>query len=698
MIPADAGVVRDLIARGWLGQADADRRLGEVVLHPHQAEAVGRIRGIIRQFGGALLCDAVGLGKTYVALAVAGDYGNPCIVAPASLRWMWGSASSAARVPVAFLSTESLSTKDLPRLQCGVVVVDEAHRFRNTKTARYSRLVSLTRDVPALLLSATPVHNRKADLLALLELFLGSSARSLSGDEVARVVVRRDVAGLPAVPAMPVVHAPVRITIGDDREMLGRIVELPPPLPPADGYPAPALATLTLLRLWASSDAALRAGLRSRLGRAAALRAALESGRHPTKSELFSWAYSEGAVQLGFADLLCSPRPGDPGEMLRALDAHESAVRDLSGIERPSLDGERAAALRGIRDRHAGAKIVAFTQFAETAAAFYREMKGLGGIGMLTGSGGRIATGRIPRRETIERFAPIANGVKPPPRSAAIDFLLTTDVLSEGVNLQDASVVVHLDLPWTATALEQRVGRVARLGSSHDRIFVYALEPPASAESLVRAESILRRKLATANNLLGRSRIPPLFSALCDAPSIVVAREHMWRILGSWLRDGSEDPSLEDALWACVSGETHGFIALVKISNRLELIAGAEDAITNDPFVVADVLAAAEGPSAECSDERARIATEQVARWLERERAREDAGSTSHANDSTRRKLFSQLSAVVRALPRHEQQRDAEVIADIRSALAGHLSAGIERDLDQLSREGLPPRAWLHRV
>ena len=46
--------------------------------------------------------------------------------------------------------------------------------------------------------------------------------------------------------------------------------------------------------------------------------------------------------------------------------------------------------------------------------------------------------------------------------------LLTTDLASEGVNLQDASVVVHLDLPWTAARLEQRVGRVARLASAHD--------------------------------------------------------------------------------------------------------------------------------------------------------------------------------------------------------------------------------------
>src|SRR5688572_10824059 len=68
-------------------------------------------------------------------------------------------------------------------------------------------------------------------------------------------------------------------------------------------------------------------------------------------------------------------------------------------------------------------------------------------------------------------------------RAERIDLLLSTDVLSEGVGLQDASVVVHLDLPWTPARLEQRTGRIARLGSRHATVAVYAIAPPASAEA-----------------------------------------------------------------------------------------------------------------------------------------------------------------------------------------------------------------------
>jgi len=71
-----------------------------------------------------------------------------------------------------------------------------------------------------------------------------------------------------------------------------------------------------------------------------------------------------------------------------------------------------------------------------------------------------------------------------------IDLLLSTDLLSEGVNLQDAEVVVHLDIPWTAARLEQRVGRLARMGSKHSTVTVYLIRPPASAAALLENEIV----------------------------------------------------------------------------------------------------------------------------------------------------------------------------------------------------------------
>src|SRR6185436_5013125 len=90
-----------------------------------------------------------------------------------------------------------------------------------------------------------------------------------------------------------------------------------------------------------------------------------------------------------------------------------------------------------------------------------------------------------------------------------IELLLTTDLLSEGVNLQDANVVVHLDIPWTVARMEQRVGRVARLGSPHPEVIVHALRPPRSAAAVLSIESIVQRKWRGAKREIGTSAPSP---------------------------------------------------------------------------------------------------------------------------------------------------------------------------------------------
>ena len=73
-----ADQVRALIAGLYLAEAESGQAelLGEIRLHPHQLSAVGRLLDAIHDFGGALLADEVGMGKTFVALAVARPSGG----------------------------------------------------------------------------------------------------------------------------------------------------------------------------------------------------------------------------------------------------------------------------------------------------------------------------------------------------------------------------------------------------------------------------------------------------------------------------------------------------------------------------------------------------------------------------------------------------------------------------------------------
>ena len=76
----------------------------------------------------------------------------------------------------------------------------------------------------------------------------------------------------------------------------------------------------------------------------------------------------------------------------------------------------------------------------------------------------------MPRRRTaaavIQDFAPYYNGLSSPElaeqRRAEIRVLISTDVLSEGLNLQDASRMINYDIHWNPVRLMQRIGRVDR--------------------------------------------------------------------------------------------------------------------------------------------------------------------------------------------------------------------------------------------
>src|SRR5690606_38445478 len=123
-----------------------------------------------------------------------------------------------------------------------------------------------------------------------------------------------------------------------------------------------------------------------------------------------------------------------------------------------------------------------------------RELRGAPGVAALTAHGGRIASGRISRTDALARFAPMAQGARPPRERERISLLLATDVVSEGLNLQDAGVVVHLDVPWTPARLAQRVGRVTRPGSPHAVVTVHRIAPPRAAAALLALERRLNLK------------------------------------------------------------------------------------------------------------------------------------------------------------------------------------------------------------
>lgn len=84
-----------------------------------------------------------------------------------------------------------------------------------------------------------------------------------------------------------------------------------------------------------------------------------------------------------------------------------------------------------------------------------------------------------------------------------IDILLSTDVLSEGMNLQTAQFVVNYDLHWNPTRMIQRAGRIDRIGSSFKEIYVYNFFPEKELEDLLKLVSILQQKIRDIDSSIG---------------------------------------------------------------------------------------------------------------------------------------------------------------------------------------------------
>ncbi|WP_417374554.1 helicase-related protein [Gimesia maris] len=114
----------------------------------------------------------------------------------------------------------------------------------------------------------------------------------------------------------------------------------------------------------------------------------------------------------------------------------------------------------------------------------------------------RIDSGNPPdeRGAILSQFAPIGSGDSEPPEHE-IDILVSTDVLSEGQNLQDCGTIINYDLTWNPVRLVQRNGRIDRLGSPHSDITIHNMFPEQELEALLHLVERLSTRISTIDDL-----------------------------------------------------------------------------------------------------------------------------------------------------------------------------------------------------
>lgn len=519
------------VARCACGEATALPEVAE--LAAFQERAASRLVAMIGRWGGALLADAVGLGKTRVALVVAAaisraqrvDGIRPVVafVVPARLRATWRAAAQDAGLSDFEVVTHAqLSRGPQMELRPTLVVVDEAHRFRND-TARRRNLGAWT-GAPMLLVTATPIANSVDDLWNLLSLFLDDrDVRSAFGWELA--TARWLAANGEWEPLELVREVTVRRTSPPSNDRFGRrpaaafrVLRYEP-----DASEAWLWANLEeqvrqlttfrathhwphglfvehMLRRWESGPHALAQTIAElQLYMQRALDAA-RAGRPLDRSSfraLFGAQPAQEVLAFLYEDATGSPL--EPEEVEGDIARIDALARQVDALCRNGSGRERAL-VDLARD---GEPLLVFTSFRSAARGMFERLRADLGpratVGLLTGTAARATgVGRLPAHELLARFAPRSHGVTLP-QHQRVQVLVATDCISEGVNLQDCGRVVLADLPYSPLAVEQRVGRLLRPGGPHAQVEVILPRPHHWNDSLGLRRR-LDRKIAVARD------------------------------------------------------------------------------------------------------------------------------------------------------------------------------------------------------
>lgn len=314
-----------------------------------------------------------------------------------------------------------------------------------------------------------------------------------------------------------------------------------------------------LLKRLESSPQALLKTLETLIGAHSTFLNALEGGYVLTGEALREWASSETddldqfVRELGdSADLAAPARDFDGVALRKDVDSDLQLLKHLRdkatrvvGESEPKVAAlvERleqiAAAARstdpnGIShgDRR---KVIVFSTYSDTILAIHEQVsKAINSAppgSPLADYRGRIAppimgayastkrageSGGVDqggRASIIEGFAPKTaarhDSDGKPLATDQYDILLTTDVLAEGVNLQQAGHIVNYDLPWNPMKIVQRNGRIDRIGSQYRRVHLGVFFPAERLDAMLGLEITLQRKLAQASAAVGTGEVLP---------------------------------------------------------------------------------------------------------------------------------------------------------------------------------------------
>jgi len=141
-------------------------------------------------------------------------------------------------------------------------------------------------------------------------------------------------------------------------------------------------------------------------------------------------------------------------------------------------------------------KIIIFSEAKDTVDYLTKRLSNIFGSEVISYSGSDDDTKRLKVKQYFDPNNKFSN-------FDDINILVTTDALSEGINLHRANVIINYDLPWNPTRVMQRVGRINRVGTEHDVIYVRNFFPSTNAHDHLNLEENIKNKVLVFQSLLG---------------------------------------------------------------------------------------------------------------------------------------------------------------------------------------------------
>ena len=542
--------------------------MADIDINPHQIEAFTFALSSL-ELGGAILADEVGLGKTIEAGLVikyllCSGKNKILLIMPSNLRKQWQveleekfdieslivdssnwddyltKVKSKQAVVIVSYHFASKRKAELAKIPWDFCVFDEAHRLRNVHkngAKMANALYELTKGIPKILLTATPMQNTLLDIYGLVQyiddkIFYSKSVfseRYLRGEDYNDLKVCLE----------PVVQRTLRKEVAEyiqfsERKEMTIDFELSPMeielyvminnyLKKEILYALPnshrTLITSVIRKLLASSSMAVAETFKVLKGRLEVLKETTRTESADESIDFFLSFFDDDEIEteddnkqdeLYTREKVNEFIQHEIDEVTAIINKAESIKRNgkmtalKQAVEKAFAFQEKA----GIKQR-----IVVFTESIRTQQYMFEELSHAGYEGQIlkfNGSTNDPVTKQIYRAWKARNYGKYMGSRNVELKNAIVEafrdeykILLVTDSGSEGLNLQFCNTIINYDLPWNPQKIEQRIGRCHRYGQKNDVVVINLLNTQNVADK--RVYEILSEKFELFQGVFGAS-------------------------------------------------------------------------------------------------------------------------------------------------------------------------------------------------